>query len=95
VSQQKKKDRSTSAAKSVDACFYREKSESMAGKYSGRWWWDKIGRIWWRKGVTGRMAGRSGGKGDGKDGRETRRCEREKVAKNSAANSSGSNNPNY
>jgi hypothetical protein len=63
---------------SVDACFYREKSESVAGKYSGRWWRDKFGGRWWREGVSGRMAGRSGWKGGGKGGRKTRRCEQER-----------------
>jgi hypothetical protein len=59
---------------SVDAGFYRKKFESVAGKYSRRWWRDKFGGRWWREG----MAGRSGGKGGGKGGRETRRCERVK-----------------
>ena len=44
--EQKERDRSTCAAKSVDPCFYRKKSESVAGKYGGR-------------GVAGKYGGRA------------------------------------
>ena len=55
---QKERDRSTCAAKSVDPCFHREKSESVAGKYGGT-------------AVAGKYDGNAkGGRGGGKIWRE-------------------------
>ena len=62
--EQKERDRSTCAAKSVDPCFYREKSESVAGKYGGRGVAGKYGgnAKWKRDGGRG-VAGKTGGRG--------------------------------
>ena len=55
--EQKERDRSTCAAKSVDPCFYRENSRAWRENMAGEGWWENMAGTQKGGGVAGKYSG--------------------------------------